>query len=191
MLNRLVNARQIDTRTFPCGFCGRSGIASCSELYLTTGKSPQAVSGCQRAHKFQYALSIHSSTKMPSTNTPVLCPVPGCTRTQNRKQTAVWKYNLPEHIRQSHPGFSPDGIEDGAIASNLLQTIYITDDEEERLGIPVERRPHKVPPLPTSERESARSSSTVSPSSARSSRGMKRGHLALSMSPALKKHKQR
>lgn len=133
----------------PCGFCGRSGIAGCSEIFMTKGKSPQAESNCQHAHKFQYQPSLKSTSSTPSTNIPILCSIPGCTRTIGSKRTAVWKYNMPEHIRTAHPGYSSNGIEDGvSLPPDLARAMFISPEEEHRIGIPKENIPPK-PALPS------------------------------------------
>ncbi|EIW53975.1 uncharacterized protein TRAVEDRAFT_132679 [Trametes versicolor FP-101664 SS1] len=121
----------------PCGFCGRSGISMCSQLYLTAGRSPQPRSDCPHFYAFQYKSSLKSTQTMPCTNTPILCPVPGCTQsTPDKLFTAVWKYNMPQHVRMQHPGYSIDGFEEGTLLPQLLCVMDITHEEEKALGIP-------------------------------------------------------
>ncbi|RDB24483.1 hypothetical protein Hypma_008516 [Hypsizygus marmoreus] len=67
----------INPRAMPCGFCGRSGIAACSEIYLSKGKAPQAQGNCEHAHRFNYAPSLKSTASTPCTNVPILCLIPG------------------------------------------------------------------------------------------------------------------
>lgn len=127
----------------PCGFCGRSGISACTELYLTAAKNPQARSDCEYYHDFRYKLSLTSTHTTPCTNTPVLCPVPGCTKKTGKLLSAVWKYNLPDHVRTQHPGYSVDGFQEGTIDIGLLRLIDISYEEETALHIP----PNLIPTL--------------------------------------------
>ncbi len=130
----------------PCGFCGLSNIADCQQLYITKHGHGQAKSNCAHAHEFQYKASLTSTLSTPCTNTPIVCPIKGCAGEVGSNKTAIWKYNMPEHIRVHHPGYSCDGIEDGLPDDRLLSTIFITDEEESRLGIPKDKIPPKVKP---------------------------------------------
>lgn len=72
---------------------------------------------------------------------------------------------MPDHIHIAHPGYSCDGIEDGApLPSDMLAAASITREEEERLGIP----PDKIPP------KSADFLEPLMATGAGPSRGMKR-----------------
>ncbi|KII88930.1 hypothetical protein PLICRDRAFT_29388 [Plicaturopsis crispa FD-325 SS-3] len=135
----------------PCGFCGRAGIISCSEVYLTKGKHPQAHSNCIHFRKFNYGPSLVSNHSSPCTNVPIACTFPGCQAPVGSKYlTAVWKYNMPEHIRSSHPGHSFDGIESGApIPNDLARAMLITREEEEWMKIPASNIPRKILPSPS------------------------------------------
>ncbi|KAI0054339.1 hypothetical protein BV25DRAFT_1764193, partial [Artomyces pyxidatus] len=127
---------------FPCGFCGRSGHPGCADVFLVKGKTMQAETMCPHFQKFQYGPTSHSTESTPSTNIPILCTIPGCTGRIGSKYTAVWKYNMSEHIRQAHPGFSIGGYLDGApLPDNLVCSMYITDEEETRLKIPAQHIP--------------------------------------------------
>ncbi len=111
----------------------------CSQLYLTAqaGRSPQARSECPYYCAFQYKSSLNSTHTMPCTNTPVLFPVPGCTQSLPGKLlTAIWKYNMPQHICMHHPGYSVNGFEDGTLLPDLLHVMDISREEEKALGIP-------------------------------------------------------
>lgn len=56
---------------------------------------------------------------------------------------------MPDHIRIAHPGYSCDGIEDGApLPSDMLEAASITREEEERLGIPLDKIPLKLSNFP-------------------------------------------
>ncbi|KAI0763396.1 hypothetical protein BC629DRAFT_1273639, partial [Irpex lacteus] len=123
-------------RTMPCGFCGLSNITDCQQLYITKNGRGQAKSSCSRAHDFQYKTSLTSTVSTPCTNTPIVCPIPGCAGEVGSNKTAIWKYNLPEHVRAHHPGYSCDGMDDGLPDHNLLHVAFISKEEESRLGIP-------------------------------------------------------
>jgi hypothetical protein len=59
---------------------------------------------------------------------------------------------MPEHIRSKHPGYSVDGFEDGAaLPDSLIHAMFITQEEEERIGIPKDRIPAKSPLPPLAE----------------------------------------
>ncbi|KAL0961307.1 hypothetical protein HGRIS_006266 [Hohenbuehelia grisea] len=128
--------------SMPCGFCGRSGAPGCSEVYLTKGNSPQAQGNCAHAHKFQYQPALKVTSSTPSTNVPILCTIQGCTGFVGSLRTAVWKYNMPEHIRICHPQYSPDGLTDGApLPADLASRMLITYQEELLVGIPEDKIP--------------------------------------------------
>ncbi|KIJ60255.1 hypothetical protein HYDPIDRAFT_32370 [Hydnomerulius pinastri MD-312] len=128
----------------PCGFCGRSGIQTCAEVYLMKQKAPQARSNCRHQHKFNYAPSLVSNVSTPCTNVPIECLIPGCRAEVGSNITAVWKYNMPEHIWLCHPGYSSDGIEDGVpVPAAMARAMLITHEEEEMIGIPSDKIPPK------------------------------------------------
>lgn len=120
----------------PCGFCGQSGITSCSQIYLTVGKNPQAKGECAYAHSFYYKNRLESTGKMRCTNTPILCPIDSCTRRVGKLYTAVWKYNMPEHIATQHPGYLIDGYADSVVVPNLHAAVKISIDEHRALQVP-------------------------------------------------------
>lgn len=129
----------------PCGFCGRSGVAACKEVYLTKGKSPQARSSCQYTYQFKYQPSLTPSKTSPCTNIPILCRIPGCTGTVGDKLTAVWKYNMAEHIKLYHPGYvsSFDDVGLAPLPQGMLEDMHISVEEETMMKIPHE----KIPPM--------------------------------------------
>lgn len=75
-------------------------------------------------------------------------------------QTAVWKYNMPEHIHESHPGYAASEFEDGApLPPSLAHAMHISAEEEKLMGIPEQLIPLKsdLPLLPESgEQQKAR-----------------------------------
>ncbi|GJF00660.1 hypothetical protein PsYK624_169560 [Phanerochaete sordida] len=65
---------------------------------------------------------------------------------------AFWKYNMPEHIRTCHKGYSADGVEPGAsLLDQLLIDMEIKVLEEQLMKIPKDRIPQVqlIAPLAT------------------------------------------
>ncbi|KAJ7898295.1 hypothetical protein B0H14DRAFT_2557327 [Mycena olivaceomarginata] len=52
---------------------------------------------CPGYSRFSYQTASISETKNPSSNVPVLCPISSCS-------AVVWKYVLPRHFKECHPG---------------------------------------------------------------------------------------
>ena len=145
---------KIDPSASPCGFCGRPERV-CAGPTLTKG-SPQARSECPYYRLFFYQPSLKPSATTPSTNVPILCRIPECKVEKNGNWSAVWKYNMPEHLRIAHPAYSRDGTGiDGLIPLPplMIHEMHISDEEEHALGIPLTHIPHKasLPELPPTE----------------------------------------
>ncbi|KAI0373379.1 hypothetical protein BV20DRAFT_937903 [Pilatotrama ljubarskyi] len=127
-------------KTYHCSFCGCSGLQECLQLYLTKSSSPQPWSFCCAAHKFRYADVLTSTILTPCINVPIICLIPGCRSCiQNENGTgAIWKHNVPQHIKLEHPGYSVHGLIDGSstpLPAELVRYMFICNLEEERLGI--------------------------------------------------------
>ncbi|KAH9946850.1 hypothetical protein B0H21DRAFT_883432 [Amylocystis lapponica] len=75
--------------------------------------------------------------------------IPGCTSVVGKLLTAVWKYNIQEHVRKFHPG---DLAEGAPLPPTMLRAMFISHDEELRLGIPADKIPEKNEPDLPSER---------------------------------------
>ncbi|KAI1784985.1 hypothetical protein LXA43DRAFT_900727, partial [Ganoderma leucocontextum] len=137
-------------QTSPCGFCGRSGLQGCQQLFLT--KTSQARSECRHFHKFHYRPAKVSTETTPCTNIPIMCTVPGCKSAMRQGDLfgAIWKYNMEEHIKNDHSGYSTTGVEDHLlpIPADLAREMYISDSEERLMGISDSLIPHKIAPLP-------------------------------------------
>ncbi|GLB43863.1 hypothetical protein LshimejAT787_1500470 [Lyophyllum shimeji] len=152
--------------SMPCGFCGRSGNPACDQVFLSKGKSPQATSGCRLASKFHYQPSLKSTGSTPCTNVPILCSIAGCTGAVGTQQTAIWKYNMPEHIRTVHPGYAWNALGgDAPLPASLAHAMHITPEEEAILGIPKENIPpaHPLPPFESTTSRGSKRSSTNRP----------------------------
>lgn len=76
---------------------------------------------CPKLQKFSYAAASKSKTNSPSSNAPIHCPF--C----DKKAPAVWRYNLRQHLSQTHPSVDPHDVK------NLWQL-----SKEEKTGL------HKV-----------------------------------------------
>ncbi len=92
---------RIDRNATPCGFCLSSGDA-CA-IYVKRGKG--AKSGdildmqrtrCPSKYKLSIARTSTSTLTSPCTNVPLRCPY--CPK----GSPAVWKYNMPCHLRRAH-----------------------------------------------------------------------------------------
>ncbi|KAI0072003.1 hypothetical protein K474DRAFT_1668335 [Panus rudis PR-1116 ss-1] len=59
---------------------------------------------------------------------------------------------MEQHIRQSHQGYAAvPGVEDGVqVPIDMWRDMFITRNEEQKMGIPEEKIPYKVePPSPS------------------------------------------
>ncbi|KAH9841451.1 uncharacterized protein C8Q71DRAFT_853841 [Rhodofomes roseus] len=134
---------------FPCGFCGR----------------PERLSECPYYKLFFYQPSLKSSGTTPCTNVPIVCKIPGCKAEKDGNWSAVWKYNMREHIRVFHPSYSLDNVGLDTLIplpQATLHDMYISDEEERGLRIPETNVPYK-PPLPPLESDAATSGTTSAP----------------------------
>lgn len=64
---------------------------------------------------------------------------------RNDLMGAIWKYNMPEHIQTVHPGYSMDGLDPSLvpIPSDMMSTVFISQEEETMIGIPADKIPRK------------------------------------------------
>lgn len=92
---------RVDPLANPCGFCLSTGDA-CA-IYLKKSRGARGGfsidmnrSRCPRKYKLVTSVASASTTRSPSSNVPLPCPL--C---PNGAQ-AVWKYNLPHHLRRIH-----------------------------------------------------------------------------------------
>ncbi|KAJ6591766.1 hypothetical protein DFH09DRAFT_1073628 [Mycena vulgaris] len=88
----------------PCELCGRPFPMCC---FVLKNKDSVAVNftashGCPNfVKKFHYGVAEKSTNRLPCSNVPLQCPA--C----ERKEPAVWRYNLKYHLLDSHPSISP------------------------------------------------------------------------------------
>lgn len=102
--SKLTTFTQVSTES-PCGFCGRLQTAGTCKISLSKkGKTyHHTCTGCTRSHAFSYGQAARYTKATPSSNVPVECELcdklPG-----SRCHPAIWRYNMPRHIRTTHPG---------------------------------------------------------------------------------------
>ncbi|KAH9921014.1 uncharacterized protein B0H18DRAFT_821162, partial [Fomitopsis serialis] len=127
----------------PCGFCGRPERLCVAPTMTkgTGGSSPQARSECPYYRLFFYQPSLKTSGTTPCTNVPFVCKIPGCKTEKEGNWTAIWKYNLREHMRVFHPTYSIDNAGLGLDAliplpPAIIRDMYISDEEDKGLRIP-------------------------------------------------------
>lgn len=119
----------------PCGFCGRSGCTV--SLESTSRNSWKVVSNCTHFYKFNVGSTASVSVNNPCTNVPVICPIGGCAPNKSRGVKlfpAIWKYNFPEHIQQSHSSLLGQPLPEPL--ATLGAEIHISREEQQLLKIP-------------------------------------------------------
>ncbi|KAJ7573280.1 hypothetical protein C8J56DRAFT_709556, partial [Mycena floridula] len=121
----------------PCGFCGRSGRPECAVFMKKKGNSYDVSSNCLMYQAFSYGAAEKGSRATPSRNVPLicrLCPIP---RGRVPVHTAVWRYNMPEHIRLRHSNFATPGSPEGdRLPWDIWKDIEVDAAEERALGVP-------------------------------------------------------
>jgi len=118
------------------GFCGRESAEGRCAVTLTTGRTAHATSACALAVEYKYGQALKGSDATPCTNVPLickLCPLP-LKITGSTPITAVWRYNILQHIAMHHPGHDLR-----TIPSDFLQSIQISPEEQQKIGIPQEQ----------------------------------------------------
>ena len=93
----------LDTSLELCGLCFRpsplcifylrkgKGAGASQQVDMRKSRCPNLIKG------FSYQSAAMESTSSPCTNVPLICPL--CPATSG----AIWKYNMPAHLRNSHP----------------------------------------------------------------------------------------
>ncbi|KAJ7817460.1 hypothetical protein B0H14DRAFT_3742116 [Mycena olivaceomarginata] len=97
-----------------CGFCGRSGHAECQVFMKPASAKNETQTKCPYAVKFQYKTANEGAAKGSCHNIPLVC---GLCPAAPRKQDwvpAIWRYNMPEHLRLQHSEYAspqqPEGM---------------------------------------------------------------------------------
>lgn len=106
----------------PCGLCLRP--SPICVFHLKKGKGSKAnpkidneSSACANLIAFKYGTASSSGPSNPCTNVPISCPF--CSSTAS----AVWKYNMKEHLKAKHPNITLS-------AHTLIWKICETEREE-------------------------------------------------------------
>lgn len=97
----ILHSSDIDRLANPCGFCLSTGETCAIYLKKTKGaRGGDSVdmnnSHCPGKYKLIVSKASRSTTRSPSTNIPVRCPL--C----KKGARAIWKYNLEHHLRRVH-----------------------------------------------------------------------------------------
>ncbi|KAG2111721.1 uncharacterized protein F5147DRAFT_530056, partial [Suillus discolor] len=130
-------------------FCGHSGMPQCAIMIVVKGDAaPTWETKCIYKHNFRYGSAAVGLKNTPSRNVPIKCelchltlpPQPG--RTSRKVQAisvdAVWRYNMAEHVLNSHmeyvvPGCRETGV---ALLSSVLTTMAFSELEQKAAYIP-------------------------------------------------------
>jgi hypothetical protein len=133
-----------------CGFCGRS--PSCSVSLFTKNKVTKISSTCPKFFEIHsWLLANQSSLAQPSTNVPIVCDLCELKPSADKKWPAIWKYNMDDHIRDTHPEYalpgwpaSPDnalvheaslGRPGKRLPKSMTDHLEFRPEEETRLGV--------------------------------------------------------
>lgn len=135
--------------TLPCGFCGRSGRPECAITITVPAKAATTWdTKCAYQHQFRYTSADVGSKNQPCRNLPLKCelchpvlpPAPGKTtrKTPIVPVSAVWRYNMHEHILQEHEEYVVPGQRDAGLAlpANVWKEMRLTDLEQTASRIP-------------------------------------------------------
>ncbi|KAG1816584.1 hypothetical protein EV424DRAFT_1625765, partial [Suillus variegatus] len=135
--------------TLPCGFCGRSGRPECAITITVPAKAATTWdTKCAYQHQFRYTSADVGSKNQPCRNLPLKCelchpvlpPAPGKTtrKTPIVPVSAVWRYNMHEHILQEHEEYVVLGQRDAGLAlpANVWKEMRLTDLEQTASRIP-------------------------------------------------------
>ncbi|KAG1789917.1 hypothetical protein EV424DRAFT_1306541, partial [Suillus variegatus] len=135
--------------TLPCGFCGRSGRPECAITITVPAKAATTWdTKCVYQHQFRYTSADVGSKNQPCRNLPLKCelchpvlpPAPGKTtrKTPIVPVSAVWRYNMHEHILQEHEEYVVPGQRDAGLAlpANVWKEMRLTDLEQTASHIP-------------------------------------------------------
>jgi len=113
------------SNVYPCGFCGQSSLNGACSLRIQSGK---AISTCSCAYDFKIHAASKISKQKACTNVPIQCKF--CSDIH-------WKYNIHRHLQERHPSWESNVTGE---VQEFREKIMITDEEENRLNIPEEKR---------------------------------------------------
>jgi len=131
---------------FPCGTCGKStSLGTCAVTVTNIRGSSKVTSNCPEFTGISYASALKGSSTTPCTNVPIACEL--CIQPTNSKIVpAVWRYNLLDHVRLTHPGHT----QPSHFSPAFWELMNIPTKEQIAMGIPKEQIPpttSDTPPL--------------------------------------------
>ena len=100
------------------------------------GGSFKVTSMCPKFTGISHGSALKGSNTTPCTNVPVICEL--CIQLTNSKLIlAVWRYNLHEHIKTTHPGHT----QLLQLSPRFREFVNISANEKITMGIPKEQIP--------------------------------------------------
>jgi len=124
-------------RNLPCGFCGSSGNPDCVIKLKKTKRVTEVIVDCPHKVPFKYGFAEKGSESCPCRNVPVICTL--CTHRgrDTDAKSAVWRYNMEQHLNLSHPEYAHPGKLLGLpLPSHMIRTVALTALEEKKSGVP-------------------------------------------------------
>ncbi|KAJ7150438.1 hypothetical protein C8R43DRAFT_835989, partial [Mycena crocata] len=131
----------------PCGFCGKSGHATCNVYLEVKTRSISVVTHCPLAPTtFRYKSAEQGSKTTMCRNVPIVCSLCPNTLTAgkaSKAQPAQWRYNMEEHLAAAHPEYASPQNPDGQrrLPHAVWESMELKDDEQRALGIPLSKIP--------------------------------------------------
>ncbi|KAK0451744.1 hypothetical protein EV421DRAFT_1060672 [Armillaria borealis] len=110
--------KNIDRSLEPCGLCLRPSPVCSFYLKRSSGtvsdmRVDQKRSVCINKVSFRYKVAATSPSTSLCSNIPVICPE--CPP----KAPAVWKYNMPSHMKRKHPHVPQNALREEWVVSDL------------------------------------------------------------------------
>ncbi|KAK7015827.1 hypothetical protein R3P38DRAFT_2543278 [Favolaschia claudopus] len=122
--------------TMPCGYCGRSGHPECQVKMKPESKKHEIDTKCHHKTNFQYKTADEARTKAGCRNVPIICGLCPTAQRKNDFVPAVWRYNMPEHLRTHHSEYaSPQQPEGIPLPHHIWESIQISREEELAMGV--------------------------------------------------------
>ncbi|KAK7016105.1 hypothetical protein R3P38DRAFT_3569764 [Favolaschia claudopus] len=122
--------------TMPCGYCGRSGRPECHISMKLDSKKNEINCKCTYRANFQFKTADEGRTPGSCRNVPILCGLCPPPARKTDWVPAVWRYNMPEHLRTQHSEYaSPQQPEGIPLPYNIWESMKISREEELGMGI--------------------------------------------------------
>ncbi|KAK6981400.1 hypothetical protein R3P38DRAFT_2578449 [Favolaschia claudopus] len=137
ILRRMRGLRLIEVAdTMPCGYCGRSGRPECHISMKQDSKKNEINCKCTYKVNFQFKTADEGRTPGSCRNVPILCGLCPPSARKTDWVPAVWRYNMPEHLRTQHSEYaSPQQPEGIPLPYNIWESMKISREEELGMGI--------------------------------------------------------